>query len=163
MQKLSSTKSTRRNLQRLLPTYSSVHGALHVHIVLNTIYIYENKALMHCSNITDAEVPYSQTIKWTGSVHLHSYSLHICLFFPEGAPPALGEQWKSCWWCSTESVSERGGSKARPGISNRHTESQTWDQPHGEQQQSREERAGACWKHTVHQYTALKPRRYCFT
>lgn len=31
----SAHKNTRRNLPRLLPTYSSVHGALHVYIVLN--------------------------------------------------------------------------------------------------------------------------------
>lgn len=56
--------------------------------------------------------PYSLRVKWAGSVHLHSHGLHVCLFFPEGAPPALGRQWKSCW-C----VTGGGGEEApRPGL-----------------------------------------------
>lgn len=49
------------------------------------------------------------------------------LFFPQGAPPALGQLWKSCRrWCSrAESVSQGGGSGCRPEISNRHAESKT--------------------------------------
>lgn len=49
------------------------------------------------------------------------------LFFPQGAPPALGQLWKSCrQWCSrAESVSQGGGSGCRPEISNRHAESKT--------------------------------------
>lgn len=53
-----------------------------VHIVLHTHNnAFQNHTFMHANNITDAEAPYSQTVKWAGSVHLHSYSLHICLFF----------------------------------------------------------------------------------
>lgn len=114
---------------------------LHIYCWTHT-NTFQSQTLMHANNITDAEAPYSQTVKWAGSVHLHSYSLHICLFFPEGAPPALGEQWKSCWWCSTESVSEGGGSGARPGLSNRHTESQAEDQPLSEHTSAHEQSRG---------------------
>lgn len=124
-----------------------------------------NHALTHADHIADAEAPYSQTVKWAGSVHLHSYGLHICLFFPEGAPPALGKQWKSCWWCSAESVSEGGGSGARPGISNRHAESRAGGPAPSSATavRSTAEERGECWKHAVHQHAALKPHRYCFT
>lgn len=142
-----------------LPKHSSVHTVLHVYILCRThTDTCQNHALTHADKITDAEAPYSQRVKRAGSVHLHSCGLHICLFFPEGAPPALGELWKSCWWCSAESVSQGGGSGARPGISNRHTESRTEDQPRSS---SAEERASAHWKHTVHQHAAS--HRYCFT
>lgn len=100
---------------------------------------WQNHAATHANNITDAEAWYSQRVKRAGSVHLHSYGLHICLFFLEGAPPALGEQWKSCWWCSAESVSQGGGSGAQPGISNRHTESKTDDRPRPVERQCRGE------------------------
>lgn len=40
-------------------------------------------------------------------------SIFVC-FSPEGAPPALGEQWKSCWWGRTESVSQ--GEAPGPGL-----------------------------------------------
>lgn len=134
------TPCTRRNLLKLWLYIFSVHTALHVYIQCWThTNTFQNHASTHANNITDAAAPYSQAVKWAGSVHLHSYGLHVCLFFPEGAPPALGEQWKSCWWCSTESVSEGGGSGARPGISNRHTESRAEDQPRPVQQQSRGE------------------------
>lgn len=74
-------------------------------------------------------LPYSHGVKRAGPAHLHSCRLHVCLFcfFPQGAPPALGQLWKSCrWWCSrAESVSQGGGSGCRPEVSNRHAESKT--------------------------------------
>lgn len=68
--------------------------------------------------------PYSQTVKWTGSVNAHSYCLHICLFFMKVYHPPLE---------STEShaafrVCERG--RHRGSASNLQSpQSQTEDRP----------------------------------
>lgn len=76
--------------------------------------------------------------------------------FPEGAPPALGEQWKSCLWCGTESVSEGGGSEARPGISNRLAEAEGQPRPSRATSRAEEkDRARAHWKHSIHHRAAL--------
>lgn len=84
--------------------------------VLNTQTHVKKHALTHANSIAGAEVPYSLRVKWAGCIHLHSHGLHVCLFFPEGAPPALGRQWKSCWCVTGWGWGGGGGEAPRPGL-----------------------------------------------
>ncbi len=136
------TPCTRRTVLKLwyFPHTARVHTVLHVYM-LNTRQHIPKSCLNACQQYhrcSNAILTSSQMSRLCTLALLRPPYLFV-FFFPEGAPPALGEQWKSCWWCSAESVSEGGGSGARPGISNSHTESQAEDQPRPVQQQSRGE------------------------
>lgn len=112
---------------------------LHVNTVLKTCIYIQTHAFVHANRTSEPS---------QGAILTHSQMSRVCtlaflqppyLFVFSWRCTALGEQWKSRRPCGAESVSEVGGSGARPGISNRHTESQTEDQPHAEQQQDMKE------------------------
>lgn len=68
------TKGMRRTLKGL--NVSTSHMLSFMSPLSIVAYRFQSQQYCRCWG------PYSQTVKWTGSVHLHSYGLHICLFFP---------------------------------------------------------------------------------
>lgn len=134
-----------------------------VHIVLNA-HRYIPKSCLHaCQQYHWCSGPYSQGVKRAGSVHLHSYGLHICLFF---SWRCTTRPWRAMkvmlvvqrWKCV------RGGRLWGPARNLQSPHRVPGRGPAPVQCNSRaEERARAHWKHTVHQHVALKPHRYYFT
>lgn len=118
-----------------------------------------NHALKHGNNITDAEAPYLQRVKWAGSVHLHSHGLHICLFFPESEPSALGESNESHAGGAALKVCHRGEAPG-PGLESPITTQSPRQRISPDQRNSSAaERASAHWKRTINQHATLQARR----